>query len=110
MKMKIRCGPEEIREIEGKPVNIPGIDYKYFVVHNLMLKNGPTTGAWVVSEYQTGTRVVGNRYGLSEQMAIDHAKDKIKRGLQNETAEHFIESNLSSLGIINPIDPDDWGN
>jgi hypothetical protein len=111
-KAKVRVNqadPPEYQEVSVRPVAVPGSDYRYFVVHHLIRRNGLCQFAWVVSDYQTGLRVTLPRHGYSERKAIELTAQLIAEFFPSPSMfEDIIKQHIAKWGIANKVIEADW--
>ena len=121
MKARVRinsCPPSDdndsphfpYRTIDVERVVIPGVDYQYFVAHQLIKSNGFFEHAYSVTEYQTGIRIspVG-KFAYSVEQAVEQTIERFqKERVDDELLHRRIDTMLDKFGRANEIDPANW--
>ena len=95
--------------VDAVPITIPGLDYKYMVLHHEIKPDGSTYDfTWSISEYQTGQRVmIPGQHAYSEEQAVEmclKAIAKLDYAFNSEAIAKIIKCD----GALNEIDPADW--
>ncbi len=95
--------------VDAVPIKIPGLDYKYLVLHHEIKPDGTTYDfAWSISEYQTGRRVMlPGQHAYSEEQAVEMCLKAISK-LDSKLNSEAIAKRIKSDGALNKIDPADW--